>query len=205
MPDYTKTKIYRLVSKNPDILECYVGSTTNFNARRSLHKSDCNISNAKRYNSKKYIFIRENGGWSEWEMVLIEEYACENYEQARKRELYWQEHYSASLNENRAYVNIKEEAKKYYIKNADEITLRLRKKYAENDNNIKDKKHQYYTEHAEKYNQYQKQKYAENKEQIKQNYKQERISCECGSSFNKVGLANHLKCQKHIDFSSSKS
>ena len=36
--DYSKTIIYRIVCKNPEIKDCYVGQTTDFTSRKSCHK-----------------------------------------------------------------------------------------------------------------------------------------------------------------------
>ena len=70
--DYSKTIIYKLV-KNDDFNNenIYVGSTTDFTRRKNEHKNTCNNEKSKDYNDKKYQYIRENGGWSEWNMVEI--------------------------------------------------------------------------------------------------------------------------------------
>ena len=52
------------------------------------------------YNLKVYQFIRENGGWDQWEMILIEKYPCDDVDQARARERYWKKELNATLNTN---------------------------------------------------------------------------------------------------------
>jgi hypothetical protein len=47
----------------------YVGSTKSFIKRKSQHKRACNNGDTK----KLYTTIRENGGWDNWRMVMIEE------------------------------------------------------------------------------------------------------------------------------------
>ena len=76
--DYKKTKIYKLVCKDINIIKIYVGHSTNWVQRKSNHKTNCNNSKSKKYNFFVYQFIRENGGWDNFDMILIEEYECEN-------------------------------------------------------------------------------------------------------------------------------
>ena len=73
--------IYKIVSKI-DRTKIYVGSTWNFTRRKSEHKSDCYNKNSKKYNTTLYKYIRENGGWNEFELSIIE---CKNYDSSRER------------------------------------------------------------------------------------------------------------------------
>ena len=98
MPDYAKTIIYRLVCNDTNIKECYVGSTTNMIKRKQQHKAQSSKETSRDYNKKKYIFIRNNGGFENWSMIMIEEFPCENNLQSRQRERYYQEFFNASLN-----------------------------------------------------------------------------------------------------------
>ena len=84
--DYSNTCFYKIVCNDLSITECYVGHTTDFRSRKSNHKSDCNNENGKSYNFRIYQFIREQGGWSNWSMVLIEQISCANSLDALKRE-----------------------------------------------------------------------------------------------------------------------
>jgi hypothetical protein len=96
--DYSKGLIYKIVCKDTTIKERYVGSTTDIIRRRQSHKSDCNNINTSRYNYKVYQFIRENGGWKNWELVLIEYYPCETELELGRREDYWKQELKSSLN-----------------------------------------------------------------------------------------------------------
>ena len=93
--DYSKTLMYKIVCKNPDIKQCYVGQTTNFVLRKSTHRTSSAHSNLR-----VYSFIRENGGWSNWSMVCLGAYPCADAMEARLKEseLIIQEH--ATLNSN---------------------------------------------------------------------------------------------------------
>ena len=70
--DYSKTHFYKIVCKDTNIKDCYVGHTTDFTRRKSQHKHLCYAENDKGYNIYVYEFIRENGGWDNWNMVEIE-------------------------------------------------------------------------------------------------------------------------------------
>ena len=58
--NYSNTVIYKIVCKDLNIKDLYVGSTTDFIRRKSMHKFNCN-KNACNY--KIYEIIRKNGGW----------------------------------------------------------------------------------------------------------------------------------------------
>ena len=96
--DYSKSIIYKLCCKNPNITDIYIGSTTNFKKRKYDHKSSCNNEKNKNYNSKVYKFIRDNGGFENWEMIMLQEYNCENKKQLESQERYWIEKLKSILN-----------------------------------------------------------------------------------------------------------
>ena len=74
MVNYGQSSIYKLVCRDPLITEIYVGSTTNFYQRKSHHKQSCNNPDNKDHNIYVYQFIRDNGGWINWDFIEIEEY-----------------------------------------------------------------------------------------------------------------------------------
>ena len=87
--DYSKTIIYKLVhNEDYDNANIYIGSTTDFVKRKNSHKTSCNNEKHKEYNNKKYQYIRENGGWEEWNMIEIEKHNCNDGNEARAREEY---------------------------------------------------------------------------------------------------------------------
>ena len=132
--DYTKTVIYKLV-KNDDFNNenIYIGSTTDFTRRKTAHKTSCNNDKHKEYNAKKYQYIRENGGWGEWEMVLVERHNCNDGNEARAREEYWRSHFNAKLNVIRAYITDEEkkEQQKEYREQSKEQMKEYQKEYRE--------------------------------------------------------------------------
>jgi hypothetical protein len=66
--------------------------------RKSEHKSYCNNEKHRSYNVYVYQFIRENGGWDNWDMIEVERYNAIDGNDARKRERYWFEELKATLN-----------------------------------------------------------------------------------------------------------
>ena len=86
-PNYSKSAIYNLECIDPLIKEIYIGSSTNTKQREKNHKSNCNNENSKYYNLRVYVFIRANGGWDNWRLVIIEDnFPCENLTQIRAKE-----------------------------------------------------------------------------------------------------------------------
>ena len=85
--NYENACIYKLCCKDTNITDCYVGSTTSFRSRKSKHKSNCNKENNKDYNRKVYQFIRDNGGWNNWDMILIEKPKVNDSYELHKQEM----------------------------------------------------------------------------------------------------------------------
>ena len=93
--DYSKTIIYKLVKNDDyDNVNIYIGSTTDFIRRKNNHKSNCCSEKSKEYNEKKYQYIRNNGGWGEWNMIEIQKYTCNDKREAEAREEYWRCHFN---------------------------------------------------------------------------------------------------------------
>ena len=115
--DYSKTIIYKIVSKDVNIKECYVGQTTDFTKRKCQHKSNCNNISSKWYNLHIYQFIREHGGWINFDMIEVEKYNANDILDAHKKERYWIEQLQATLNKLIPSRTIKE----YYEQNKDKI------------------------------------------------------------------------------------
>ena len=84
--DYSKNIIYKIVCNDLSVEDCYVGHTTDMSKRKYAHKYVCNNENCKGYNYKIYKIIRQNGGWDNWNMVLVEKFPCKDNSEACKRE-----------------------------------------------------------------------------------------------------------------------
>ena len=93
---YLNTIIYKIICKDPNITNTYVGLTIDFKERKRQHTKNC--INFKK--GKLYDFIRDNGGWDNWEMLVVENYSCLTRKEAGLREKYWYENLNANLNKN---------------------------------------------------------------------------------------------------------
>ena len=96
--DLSKTVIYKIVCNDLTVKDCYVGSTTDFRKRKCCHKTRCLNKRDKFYDYEVYKCIRNNGGWDNWAMVLVEEYPCDTSLKARARERHYIEQLNANLN-----------------------------------------------------------------------------------------------------------
>jgi hypothetical protein len=184
--DYSKTIIYKLVhNEDYDNENIYIGSTTDFVKRKNHHKTTCNNEKDKEYNQKKYQYIRENGGWEEWNMIEIEKHDCNDGNEKRAREEYWRSHFNAKLNTFRAYRT--EEEKKEQMKEYKE-----QNKEREKENNK-----EYREQNRGKLLEQQKERYEQNKGKLLEQ-KKEKMTCECGCILTKGYLTQHKKTQKHL-------
>jgi hypothetical protein len=145
--DYSKTIIYKIVCNELNVTDVYVGHTTDFIRLKSQHKSGCNNCTQKRYNFNLYIHINKNGGWTNFCMIEIEKYPCNDNNEARARERYWYETLEASLNTRNPIQSKKEyyENKKQWEENNKERVKEYRKKnYEKNQEKRREYNKQYY-------------------------------------------------------------
>ena len=84
--DYSNTIIYKITCKDPSINDVYVGHTTNFVQRKHAHKQCCKNDKASNYKCKLYDVIRNNGGWENWNMEIINFFNCHDHYEARQKE-----------------------------------------------------------------------------------------------------------------------
>lgn len=184
--DYSKGLIYKLCCKDTSIKEIYVGSTTNFTQRKRTHKSCCNNPNATQYNLKVYCFIRENGGWENWNMVLIEYFPCETELELGRREDYWKQELQSSLNSRTPPIY--ETKQEWYVGNKEE-RIKKSKEYYENNKEERRKK-------SKEYNQTNKEQILEYGKKYREQRK-EKITCECGKVICRSSKSYHEKTAKH--------
>ena len=197
MTDYAKSSIYKIACKDPAIEDTYIGSTCNLVKRRSQHKYSCNNPNDKHYNQYVYQFIREHGGWENWDVYIIEQFCCTSKMQKEQVERGWVEELKPTLNKNvpanhqtgRVYSE-SEYKKGYYEENKDRI-VEYQKGYKEhNKDRIVENNKAYSDNHK-----------AERKE-----YQQKTIHCtHCNHMINLSRKARHNKSKKHIANSESSS
>lgn len=110
MIDYNETKMYMLKHKEDvDNRNIYIGYNTDWNRRLIAHKCSYNTGS----NRLVYQYIRQNGGWNEWEMKLIEDYPCLSKQEAMFRERELMRLYNSTLNDIKNQIMTDEEKKEY--------------------------------------------------------------------------------------------
>jgi hypothetical protein len=212
--DYSKMCIYKIVCNDCNVTDLYIGSTTEITKRRSRHKYNCNNPNSKSHKFKIYEIIRNNGGWDNWNVVVIEYmHDCLNGEEARTRERQWFELLNANLNTIRPIVTvdeIKDETKERCKQYRDENIQKCKQYRDEHKDENNEKSRRYYNDHKAEMNNNSKQYYENHKEDIKQ-YRDEhkeqnkiQYHCECGASCSSINRSQHNKSVKHIKFMESK-
>jgi len=178
--DCSKTIIYKIVCNDLTVKECYIGHTINMTKRKCEHKSSCNNEKNKAHNYKIYKIIRENGGWDNWSMLLVEKFPCKDSSEACKREREVYEELDAKMNmviPYRTQEEHKEYKKLYYQERKEEYKQNYKK---------------YWEEHKEELKKYHKKYYQERKEQ-----KNEKIECEfCAKLLSKQNMRAHHKICK---------
>jgi hypothetical protein len=118
---------YKIECLDSNIDFRYVGSTRNFKNRISLHKHNCNSASSRDYNTKKYKFIRANGGWSNFNMVQIGTKEKLTKREAEQIEEEYRQELDANMNGKRCYTT--DEQKKEIFKDKKK---EYDKKYREN-------------------------------------------------------------------------
>jgi len=171
--DYSKTIIYKICCKDPTITDIYIGHTTNLTKRRNTHKANTLNPNNKDYNMFVYEFIRNNGGWNNWELIKFEDYNCNNKEEALKRERYWLEELKATLNKRIPF--------KTYEENLEYKKIACKKWQENNKERAK--------ELSQKYNEKYKEEISERKKQ--------KILCECGMTISYNSFNRHQSRKIH--------
>ena len=193
--NYQNNIIYKIQHKTIDEL-IYIGSTTNFAKRKCHHKKVCNNENNKEYNTKKYVMIRENGGWDMFDMVLVKKYPCNDYLEARQEEEKIRREMNANMNTNRCF-------KSYEVHKECNNIINKKWRDTHKEECIKIYK-KYYETHKEEINVKHKKYRETHKEEISVK-KKEKVECECGSIVAMSCLSVHKKSPKHFKLVNNKN
>ena len=189
--NYNNSVIYKICCNDISITDCYVGSTTSFQKRKSAHKSACKNERGKHYNLNVYQFIRAHGEWENWSMIVIEEYPCDSKNQLHTRERYHMELLRATLNKQTPTRTNKEwcednaeHIKQYRQDNADHIKVRDKDYKQDNADHIKAYKKAY------------RQDNADHIKAQKKAYNTEKIPCpHCNKIFSRCSMTPHIRSQ----------
>ena len=91
--------VYKIFCKDDTIQDTYIGHTKNFETRKTNHMKDSLTSS-----NKLYDFIRNHGGWYNWDMVILGSYRCRNKGEASRVEWFWWNKLDGSLNTVRSGI-----------------------------------------------------------------------------------------------------
>ena len=140
MVNYQDSFIYKICCKDLTIQDIYIGSTTNFKQRKRQHKNCTTKETSKSYPMNLYKFIRDNGGWENWDMILIKNVSCESRLELNRIERECYEEYEPTLN-NQVPSRSKKEYKKefgkeldksYYERNKEKLQKKRMERYYNN-------------------------------------------------------------------------
>lgn len=100
--DYSKGKVYKITHDR--LSDVYIGSTVNLLSKRmAVHRYT-----STKKGSKFYDFVKGNGGWDGFKIILVETYPCNSKEELRSREEFWRVELGATLNERYCFGHDKE-------------------------------------------------------------------------------------------------
>ena len=128
-----------------------------------------------------YLFIRANGGWNNFDMILIEQCSVENILEARKKERKYIEELNATLNTFIPSRTHQEYSKQWYVDNKEKIINKVTKFRNTHKDIISERKKKYRLANIEQI-------------RTKQTTKCE---CECGKSYSKSHKARHYESTRH--------
>ena len=187
--NYSETHFYEIVCKDTNIKENYVGHTTDFTKRKCAHKTSCLNSNDRNHNLKLYKFIRENGGWENWQMILIDTKVCKNSLDAKRIEREFISQMKPRLN-----ISIPTQTKKEYSQTAK--SREYQKNYTLNHKQEKQEYDKTYREDNKEKKKEQGKKYREDNRHILL----ETIVCECGGKYAYKNRARHFQTKQHQQY-----
>jgi len=222
-PKYANSVVYKIVCLDPTVTDLYVGSTTNLIRRKCEHKTRCNSPNNPKSNYLVYRCIRQNGGFDNWQFIVIRRYNnIKTKEELLRKERKHIVKLKATLNkttplQNHAEYYVKnkekiiEQVKEYRLENLEKITERKKEYYQKNkteilkdckkyrDNNkdkIKERDKQYRELHHEEKRERDR-LYREANREVLRLKKREKKQCECGCWVTRSGFSEHKKTEKH--------
>ena len=145
MTDYSDACIYGIKQNGNDDL-IYIGSTICFNKRVQAHKNNCIYENGKEYSYPVYKYIRDNGGFDNFNIEIIVKVNCyDEYELKLVERSYIEDLKPKTnmniptrtrdewYNDNKERIN---EQKKEYKRNNKELIREQNKEYYKNNKDV---------------------------------------------------------------------
>lgn len=94
MIDYLSMSIiYIIKCKDNKIIDTYIGSSDCMKDRERDHRSS-----KKKRSGKLYPFVKNNGGWNNFEFFILEQYNAKSKSDLRNREGFWVDKLKPTLN-----------------------------------------------------------------------------------------------------------
>ncbi len=178
--DYSKGFIYKICCLDSNVKECYVGCSTDFKSRKRQHKLRCCDEKNSKHHYKVYQFIRANGGWDNWRMIILHDFPCKSKRELEQEETRVMLELGSELNAIVSFVT--EERKREQMDRENEA----RREKIANDPEYREKKNKQNQESWEK-----------NKDVILEKRRNDKVICEfCESEVRKDCLKRHQRTQK---------
>jgi len=183
---YQLGKIYKII--HLDTNECYIGSTCEPTLAQRLAK---HVANHKAYTKgtggycTSYIIIEKD----EYDIILIENYPCNNRDELHARE----SHFTQTV----ARSKIRQLLMKLANKNIRKNTVK------KNKDCLKEYDKQYHLHNKEKKQEYNKLYHEAKKDSLKQQQNAKYLCC-CGGTYMHCNKSKHLNTYKHIKWESTK-
>ena len=177
---YQHAKVYKLISNQTD--DVYYGSTCGSLSKRiGVHKSSYKKLGEEYAPTAKQILK-----YKDCDIILVEEYPCDNKEQLHARERYHIEN-NPCVNK---YIPGRTKSE-YREANKEKIKEQKQRYYEANDVKLKAQQQGYYEANKDKKKEYQQ------TNKLKLNKK---FVCACGGKYTYQNLSQHSKTQRHIRY-----
>ena len=156
------------------------------------HRDSLENINSKSKNFPLYKCMQENGGYDNWQVIILDEIFCNNSREAEEVEQKYIDLFKSDLNGKRAFLSNEERIKKKL-----EITQNWRK---DNQEHVLNYAKNYYNDNKkeilEKKVEYGK-KYRENYKNAIIERRRKKQTCGCGATFNHFQQQRHFRTEKH--------
>jgi hypothetical protein len=136
--DYSNTIIYKITCNDTNVSDLYVGHTTNFVERKRAHRHNSINNKSSNYSCKLYEVIRNNGGWYNWKMSIVNFFDCKDQYEARVKEQEYFVSLNATLNSIEPMPTPKTKVKTVKVEEKEKQTF-----YCEKCNYTSNKKYQW--------------------------------------------------------------
>jgi len=200
MPNKQLGYIYKIQHKTRTDTPIYFGSTSNLEKREKNHKYSCCNPIYKKHNYYVYQFIRDFGGWDNWELKKLNEILYDDKKELKNLErLYIENHQNSGF--KTLNHTIPNRTKKEWIRdNPDKIKNILQQSRLRNREKANEYRRKQYYKNKETILKQNKEYYQKNKEKIN-SARRLKWRCLCGAEVSLRQRSQHLKTKFHHEHS----